>query len=168
MNSQLSKSLSGLDIINKVKSNLVQYKDLKKYKNIDELLGKYKKCVLLYHTAENYGHWTCLYEHDNKIYFFDSYGLIPDDELKFLHKDLKKELNSNHKHLTELLYNSDKPIEYNEYELQSKDKNVATCGRWIINRLKHTDISVEDYYQIFKEASKDIDLDLLISLLEPV
>ena len=164
----ISKSLSGLDILNNVNCNLVLYKDLKNYSNIDELLGKNKKCVLLYHTQENYGHWTCLYEYNNTIFFFDSYGLIPDDELKFLHKDLKTELNSNHRHLTELLYKGDKPVEYNEYQLQSKDKNVATCGRWCVNRLKYPEIGVDEYYKIFNDASKDIDLDKLICLLVPI
>tara|TARA_R110002126_G_scaffold37200_1_gene112589 strand:+ start:1963 stop:2469 length:507 start_codon:yes stop_codon:yes gene_type:complete len=168
MTEEISKSLSGFDILNKVKCNLVQYKDLKNYKNINDLLGKYKKCVLLYHTSENYGHWTALYEYNNTIFFFDSYGLIPDNELKFLHKDLKKELNSNHRHLTELLYNSNKPVEYNQYQLQSKDKNVATCGRHVVCRLQYPDISVDEYYKIFNSVSKDIDLDKLICLLVKV
>jgi hypothetical protein len=158
-------SLSGLDILDNVKCNLIQYKDINQYNSIEDLLGKYKKCVILYHTKKDYGHWTCLYEYNGTIFFFDSYGFIPDDELKFLHKDLKAELNSNHRYLTELLYNSNKPVEYNEYQLQDRKKNVNTCGRWVILRLKYPKISVNDFYDIFKESSKYINNDELITHL---
>ena len=170
MNNEIFKSLSGQDILNALeqKCNLVLYSQIHNFNSIEELLGKYKKCVILYHTSENYGHWTALYENKGTIYFFDSYGIIPDNELKFLHKDLKKELNSNHRYLTELLYNSNKPVQFNEYQLQSKKPNIATCGRWCINRLQNTDISVDNYYKIFKEASKKIDIDKLICLLVPI
>lgn len=164
---EISKSLSGIDILDKVKCNLIQYKDINKYNSIEELLGPTKKCVILYHTKRNYGHWTCLYEYNNTIFFFDSYGFIPDDELTFLHKDLKTELNSNHRYLTQLLYNSNKPIEYNEYQLQERNKNVNTCGRWVILRLKYPSISVDDFYNIFKQSSRYITNDELISLLIP-
>tara|TARA_R110002153_G_scaffold25979_3_gene81894 strand:- start:1454 stop:1948 length:495 start_codon:yes stop_codon:yes gene_type:complete len=158
-------SLSGLDILKNVKCNLIQYKDINQYNSIEDLLGKYKKCVILYHTKKDYGHWTCLYENNGTIFFFDSYGFIPDDELKFLHKDLKAELNSNHRYLTQLLYNSNKPVEYNEYQLQDRKKNVNTCGRWVILRLKYPKISVNDFYDIFKESSKYINNDELITQL---
>ena len=137
MNNEIYKSLSGGDILNALdqKCNLVLYSQIHNFNSIEELLGKYKKCVILYHTSENYGHWTALYENKGTIYFFDSYGIIPDNELKFLHKE--------------------KP-------------NIATCGRWCINRLQNTDISVDNYYKIFKEASKKIDIDKLICLLVPI
>ena len=84
----MDKSLSDTDILNYMngKTNLIQYKEIINYDNIDDLLGQYKKCVLLYHTRENYGHWTCLYKVKNTIYFFDSYGVIPDDEQNYYMK----------------------------------------------------------------------------------
>ena len=86
MNEEISKSLSGtevLDLLNN-KCNLVLYSDLHNIKSIQELLGEYKKCVLLYHTSANYGHYCCVYENNNTIFFFDSYGSIPDTQLNFL------------------------------------------------------------------------------------
>jgi hypothetical protein len=167
---ELSKSLSGDEILNSMnnKCNLITYKDIINYNTIEDLLGKYKKCVLLYHTSQNYGHWTCIYEYKKTIYFFDSYGVIPDDELKFLCKDLKEELNSNHRYLTKLLYDSSKKIEYNEYQLQEKKEGINTCGRHCINRLRYPQISVDDYYKIFKDASKYINMDELVCLLAPI
>jgi hypothetical protein len=167
-NMDISKSLSGTDILDQVKCNLIQYKDVNKYKSIEDLLGKYKKCVILYHTKRDYGHWTCLYEYNGTIFFFDSYGFIPDDELKFLHKDLKAELNSNHRYLTQLLYNSNKPVEYNQYQLQERKKDVNTCGRYVCLRLKYPAISVDDFYDTFKQSSRYISNDELICLLVPI
>ena len=70
MEKQISKSLSGEDILKALEyeCNLVQYKDLENFNSIEELLGPYKKCVLLYHTKLNYGHWTCLYEVNDTIF----------------------------------------------------------------------------------------------------
>lgn len=160
----INYSLSGNDILNALdnKCNLVQYKDVKKFNNINQLLGKYNKCVLYYHTSENYGHWTALYKYKNTIYFFDSYGFIPDDELNFLPFDLRDDLNSNYRYLTKLLYESNKRIEYNEHQFQKREQGINTCGRWVINRLKYPEISIKKYYNLFNQVKKYIDLDKLI------
>ena len=164
---EISKSLSGADIKSKVNCNLLQYSDLHKYNSIDDILGSHKKCVLLYHTSANYGHWVCIYEYKGTTFFFDSYGSIPDSQLKFLNKDLKEELNSEHRHLTELLYRSNRPVEYNQHQFQKREPNIATCGRHCIVRLKYPEISIEEYHQIFKQSSRYIDLDELVCLLIP-
>lgn len=160
-------SLSNNDILNYLdnKCNFHTYKELKNFNNIDELLGKYNKCVLLYLTKENYGHYTALYKVGNTIYFFDPYGYMIDDELKFVPKHLKKELNSDYRYLTELLYNSGYDVEYNEYQLQKKKIGINTCGRWVILRLIYPKISINDFYKLFNEVKDKIDLDKLITLL---
>ena len=159
--------LSGNDIILKLnnKVNVYSYSQIFNFKNINELLGKYKKIVLLYETSKNYGHWCCIYEHKNKIYFFDSYGLKPDEQFNFIQPELKKELYDNHKYLLELLYNSQKEIHYNQYQLQKKLPDIQTCGRWCVLRLKYPSISVNNFYNIFKDTSKLISNDELVSIL---
>ena len=167
MDKEISKSLSGtevLDLLNN-KANLVQYSDLHNIKSIDELLGEYKKCVLLYQTSSNYGHYCCVWEYNDTIFFFDSYGSKPDSQLNFVPKDLKQELNSNHNYLIRLMYDSGKNVEYNQYQFQSREPNVATCGRWCIARLRFPEISIDDYHDIFKDASKYMPMDELICLL---
>ena len=150
------------------KSNLIQYKDVEKYDNIDTLLGEYKKCVLLYHTSQSFGHWCALYRVGKTVYFFDSYGVMIDDQLKFLPKDLREDLNSNHRYLTELLYKSDYMVEYNEFEFQKKSPLINTCGRWTINRLRYPEISIDEYHKLFKDASKKMPMDELIVQLVPI
>ena len=150
------------------KSNLIQYKDVEKYDNIDTLLGEYKKCILLYHTSQSFGHWCALYRVGKTVYFFDSYGVMIDDQLKFLPKDLREDLNSNHRYLTELLYKSDYMVEYNEFEFQKKSPLINTCGRWTINRLRYPEISIDEYHKLFKDASKKMPMDELIVQLVPI
>ena len=165
----LNYSLSGEDILRELdgKCNLIQYKNIDKYKTIEDLLGKYKKCVILYNTTENYGHWTCLYEHNGTIYFFDSYGIIPDDELKW-RRCYGADCYHSVRYLTKLLYNDKRPVQYNEYPLQERRAGISTCGRHVINRLKYPEISVDDYYKIFKDASRYMNIDKLICLLVPI
>jgi hypothetical protein len=108
MDNQVSKSLSGSEVLKLLdnKANLFSYSQLHTINSIDELLGQYKKCVLLYHTSPTYGHYCCVWENNNTIFFFDSYGASVDTQLKFLPTHLKEELNSNHNYLIRLMFNS--------------------------------------------------------------
>jgi hypothetical protein len=165
---ELNTSLSGEDIHRLVDCNVLTYSDLHKHKTIDTILGEHKKAVLLYHTSPFYGHWCCLYEHNNTLFFFDSYGSILDSQLEHLDITLRKELKSNHTYLTKLLYDSNKKVEYNQYQFQRKAPGIATCGRHCLLRLRYPDIGIEEYNKIMKEASKYMDLDKLICLLVPL
>lgn len=162
---KIDYSLSGQDVIDALdgKCNIVSYPDIKKYRNINDLLGKYKKCVILYLNSANYGHWTCIYEYNGTIYFFDSYGVEPNGQLNWLPKNVNKLLKQDHKHLLKLLYNSGKPIEYNEYPLQKFGKGINTCGKWVVFRLKYPFLSVENFRKLFE--NKNIEPDKLINSL---
>ena len=170
MDNQISKSLSGSEVLKLLdnKANLFSYSQLHTINSIDELLGQYKKCVLLYHTSQNYGHYVCVWENNNTLFFFDSYGSKPDTQLKFLPTHLKEELNSNHNYLIRLMFNSGKKVEFNEYQLQSRENNITTCGRWCVNRLRFPEISIDEYHSIFKNSSNYIANDKLICLLVPI
>jgi len=163
-------SLSATQVLNLLdnKANFVQYSDLHKIPTIDELLGQYKKCVLLYQTSRNYGHYVALWEYNDTIFFFDSYGGIVDSQLKYVPPDLKDELNSNHNYIIRLMYESGKKVEFNQYQLQSREPDVSTCGRWTVNRLRFPEISINEYHDIFKQSSKYISNDELIVLLVPL
>ena len=162
----ISYSMSGADIIKELngKCNLVKYSDIRHFKTLEELLGKYKKCIILYETKQNYGHWTCIYEHNGTVYFFDSYGVIPNGQLKFIPTELNKALEQDHKHLIKLLLDSNKPVEYNEYRLQELKENVNTCGKWVTFRLKYPFVSVEDFGNLFKNKGGDFLINQLVKI----
>ena len=66
------------------------------------------------------------------------------------------------------MYNSGKKVEFNEYQLQSRENNITTCGRWCVNRLRFPEISIDEYHSIFKQSSNYIANDKLICLLVPI
>lgn len=133
---------------NKVK--IITHNKIKDYNNINNLLGKYNKCIILYRNALNYGHWTCLFRNNNGINFFDSYGNKPDKLLNFIPNNLNKILEQDHNNLIKLLYNSKENIFYNEYPLQEFKKKINTCGRWCVFRLICEDLNEHEFYKLFK------------------
>jgi len=165
---EIAKPLNGMELMKKLdfKPNIITYDNIHLYKDLDELLGESKACILLYLTKHNYGHWCCVYENDNvHIIFFDSYGFIPDDQLNFISKQLRKELRQEHRILTKLLYKSNKPVEYNEYKLQEEKEYISTCGRWVIVRLQYKNISIDNFANLFLENKDIIKPDVLITIL---
>jgi len=70
---------------NHYNDNVIKYSELANYKSIEELLPKdrsYK--IVLIEQNYNSGHWTALLRYDDTIEWFDSYGVCPDGELKFI------------------------------------------------------------------------------------
>ncbi len=154
-----SKSLSGDDVL-KICNNtaaVYTYPQLTKFKDIDDLLGKYGAVICLYLTNENYGHWCTIHKlNDDTICFFDPYGLMPDDELKFTKEHFRKSHKQWFPHLTWLLLKcSDKyKIDYNNHKLQSKKNNTATCGRWAGARIAFRHLTNDQFAKLFMRKGK--------------
>ena len=133
------------------KANLVLYPDLKKYKTIDEVLGRHKAAILLYVTQESpdsiFGHWTTIFKiKPNTLEFFDSYGFPPDYQLNF--SDLKYP-----PYLTRLLEKSKYNIIYNTHILQDRsNKNMSTCGRHVGLRLHFRQLPIQQYCKMLESA----------------
>ena len=150
--------LSGNDIINKVKMvhgvepNLITYNEIQKYGTIDELL-KNDMCVILYQWEEGYGHWTCIMKRKNVIEHFDSFGMIPDDELKWGKPEMNKILGQSFPLLTKLLLDSPYDIHFSDEVLQEKDS--TTCGRWVVFRLWLKNVSEYKFIKRFGKLSDD-------------
>jgi hypothetical protein len=149
-----AKALSNTDIMNLIggKANLMIYSQLQDYDDLDDVLGKYGALVLLYETSRNFGHWVCVFKvNNNTIEHFDSYGLKPDDEIKFIPEYFRKIAGADYPHLTALLYNSGYKVIYNEYQLQEKKSGINTCGRWVATRLNYRNIPQKKFAKFFLE-----------------
>lgn len=120
---------------------IMNYRQLRTYDNINDVLKPYDQAIILYETKLNLGHWVCLFRDGDVIEHFDSYGYSPDGELSFIPKNFKKAYYGKIPYLIWLLYKSKQPIRYNHYKLQKLGNNISTCGRWCIARLifKHLD-----------------------------
>lgn len=143
-NDEISRLLDG-------RVKILTYPELSRYKNIDQLLSPYGCAIILYQTKKNFGHWIALIKQGrNVIEHFDSYGIKPDNELKFVKYNMRRELGQDYPHLTYLLYHSPYRLSYNQYHLQKMKKNISTCGRWSVARCILKDIPLDQFVDLFK------------------
>jgi hypothetical protein len=161
------KALSNREVLNLVnnKANLLLYKDLHNFNNIDEVLGPHQACFLLYESKKNFGHWCCVFKIDNNtIEFFDPYGYFVDDELDFIPENFRKISNQDYPHLSYLLYKSPYMLSYNEHNFQELAKGVNTCGRWCALRMILRNYTLEEFQKIFNKINGD-ELVTLLTLI---
>lgn len=154
----MEKPLSNHDIMRALdyQTNIITYENLMNVKNIDEIL-KNNTCVIFYE-GKDIGHWVCVFKTKNGYEYFDSYGNIPDHNLKKKDNYFRKKI----PHLTWLLYRTGKPIEYNNYKLQEYNKNINTCGRWVIARLLLKKMPLKKFVKLFRTGN--IPSDILVTL----
>jgi len=143
--------LSAIDLMNYLPGvNIIQYHTLSQINKIEDILGK-KGCIILYPVKSNTnGHWVSIHLNpkDNKIYFFDSYSGFIDTQLKYRCRNMywKKSWSNR---LSKLLYDSKHEIDYNEFQLQSNDRDDTNCGYWCLARLKLNDLTAQEFYNVF-------------------
>ena len=137
--------LSGQDIVKMIGKGPVLYSDLKKYKNLNQLLGKEGYVVILYQTSsKTTGHFCALMIKNNAPYWFDSYGFKPDAEEQYTPYDQKLP-----RYLTMLLEADERPVSWNKHDYQAKRASVATCGRWSTIAILLKDLSPQDFQHVF-------------------
>ena len=151
-------ALSNTDIENILdgKVNIVVYPELTDYDTIDELLGPYGSCIMLYETKPSYGHWCCINKiNHNTVEFFDPYSSYPDDNLDHITTKFRKESNQFFPYLTLLLYNSGYNIDYNEFQFQKHANDIKSCGRWCCLRVMLKYLPLQEFAQIFMRPDGD-------------
>lgn len=145
-------ALSNYEIndILKDKTKILTYKALPQFNNINQILEPYKNFIMLYMSKPNYGHWCCVLKHPDRIEFFDPYGgkNTPDEELNMINDEVKGITNQDYPYLSQLLYNSGYPIEYNDHQFQEHGQGINTCGRHCIVRVLFKDLLLDDYYEL--------------------
>ena len=150
-------ALSDSDIMElmKGKANIVRYRDVKKYKTIEDLLRPYDVCFILYEWKEHFGHWIVLIKDDDLIEYFDSYGEYPDHYIDEISEPFRTESGQNDKTLSRLMLKYDGDLSYNEYQFQKLDNNIKDCGRWCVLRAQLKDLPLKS---IMINIIKKIDL----------
>lgn len=138
------------------KCKIEKYCNINKYKSLDDLLGSYQGCIILYMTNFNYGHWVLVYRRgDNIVEFFNSYGGRPDDDLKHIKKKFRDASNQNYTYLLKLLCEAPEEIHFNQYKFQKRGKEVQTCGKWCIVRLLFGNLDIDQFHKLFKGLDGD-------------
>jgi len=131
------------------KIKVMLYDEISQYKTINDLLYPYGRVCILYYWRKYHGHWICIFRNINdRVEVFDSFGSWIDDTLKDINYLFRKETNQETKHLTKLLYEGDRDVEYNDQKLQST--KASTCGRWCVYRMLRNDLTIEEFDDLFK------------------
>ena len=152
----INKALSDEDIKRILGSDakIIKYAELGQLYDIDQLLTDEKDyCIILYEDRPNRGHWTALLKYNNLYEHFDSYGVKPDSELKWIGAKRNRQLNQDEPYLTQLLKKEEEKYIYNNVAYQNKDSRVNTCGSHVVHRLyrlKNDNMSLPDYYHFMK------------------
>lgn len=155
-------------------TKIMTYPQIMQHDTLESMFGKANKVVILYLNEQNgnsyQGHWCLITRHNGNVVFFDSYGLMPDEQLKFHSKSRQRELGQTHNHLTRLLAESPLPVEYNEMKFQKKIRGVNTCGRHVGLRAKFYQVPLVTYQKLFKNLAKSgINLDMAsVELTDPI
>jgi hypothetical protein len=163
-------ALSNFDIFDLLngKVNIELYPNLHNYDNLDQLLGKYGICVLLFEAKPSYGHWVCLLKLNNmEVEFFNPYGGFPDDSLLQINQEFRKKSDQEYPLLSELLLNSPYKLTYNEYQFQEIKSDIKTCGRHCSVRLMCQELSLYQYVKFLDKLCKkfDTNYDGMVTLL---
>lgn len=137
MNNEISYLVSNKDIERKFHGSgsvkIIIYSQLKNTGNLFELVPESQSaCFILLRTSTNSGHWTVVVRNQNIIYYFDSYGIRPDGELKNVSVSDQYLLGENVKYLTTLINKLPNNYQffYNKIQFQKYGPEINTCGKW--------------------------------------
>jgi hypothetical protein len=178
---------------------IIRYGLLPSFQNLDQILDPYGAAIILFETevlngnpnqmkiknpkksAPIYsGHYVALcrsVDDDNNpsINFFDSYGIIPDDEKKYIDKEFQSIIGTSYNYLSQLLLhannNYDEVIEYNQIRFQKMDKNVSTCGRYCAIRVLLKEFPLDQFQEFMKRLKNRYDRsydEIVVILTQPV
>lgn len=146
--------LSGNQLITAVPgSKILTHDQLKDIKNVHDIFKNSNGVVfILLEWERNHkylkGHWIVLINHPDYIEIFDPYGNTPRNQWEILQNEFRNE-----PHLLNLLSTSIKPVYNNEFKLQGND--VDTCGRWVILRGLHKNLSPQKFKKYIFDFSKN-------------
>ena len=155
----IHRPLSDADLRNLLGNDLkiLKYSELANYQDLDQLLTKPTDyCIVLYEEELNSGHWTGLCKYNNMYEHFDSYGVRPDAELKWISPRLRQQLGERIPYLSNLLRQH--AYLYNTMKFQSDEHSVNTCGSHVAHRLfrlRNQDMNLKQYQDYMKELKKE-------------
>jgi hypothetical protein len=143
----IKKDLTGDEIRKLTGKNPILYSDLKNY-NVKKLLkgvGDFQ-VILLQTLSKIEGHYVAVFQRQDGIYYFDSYGLGSPDSYKEYTKFDQQYPN----YLSKLLKESGKPIISNNRDYQAwNPSGISTCGRYSALRIHLMGLDNNEFQSLF-------------------
>jgi hypothetical protein len=145
-----------LDLIDLEPSNIFTTHQLTEHNNIDELLDRKGRGIMLFLTEnDKTGHWIGLLRKGNTLEIFDPYGNKPREWEKKLNSI--KGLNPPIETLENLIKGSGYKIKINNVKHQPiNNSSSSTCGKHTALRLILNKLSLEEYNKFMKDIKKNI------------
>lgn len=152
----------------KGKTNIIAYRELADVDRIEDVMS-HDSCVILYETRDRSGHWCCMFFRYPKgrrrtpdLQWFDSYGMMPDSELKYIDNNYRKKSNQKRTHLTSLIIDwidrTGGKFKYSQYKLQRLSPTDNTCGRFVVLRLRMPDLDENQFAKLVYNSERAVDL----------
>lgn len=141
-NYYLAKSFTESELANSIDGHVFIVTPYNKEKIIKHVVSdkhKITKALIFYETGSDpmmntkQGHWCCMFFRYPNIYFFDSLGLFPDDQLNKIPMSYRTKSNQVERRLGKIFYaltQKGYKIHYNDKKYQEEKNDVATCGRY--------------------------------------
>jgi hypothetical protein len=156
-----SQDLTGSDIqiTTNGKCPVHLYKDLLNFNSLQEILGEYNKCIVLFpvKSSEN-GHWCALLFHEdiNTLEWFDPYGFSWNQELKYS-EDTKWTQYNIIGQLMDRAKQKGIITMYNPYRFQELKDGINTCGKHSSIRVRFSYLKIDEYKKLMmgQEDSPD-------------
>ena len=143
-------------------AKIILYSELKEYVSIQELLPNKRLdyvIILVEISGKNTGHWFCVVRNNNNIMVFDSYGVRPDKNLRWIDTYMRKKLNQNEPFLSYLLNKAKDDgfkVSFNGFEYQQLKSGVSTCGRHVINFINYFKMNNNVNLKTYKKYMDDL------------
>jgi hypothetical protein len=119
-------------------TKVMEYPDFAMMKTLPE------KCVYLFLTSDNYGHFCAVMRRGNAVELFDSYGLPPEGEHAFVSREMLDHLKERDDLILNICKENGWNVLHNKKRLQEW-KGSETCGRHCIERIRQFDTPIQDY-----------------------
>lgn len=113
-------------------TNVFRFRDVPKLSKIEDIFVN-NRCILLYETDDNVGHWVGLHHNKrrNRIEYWDPYGSFMDSQLEYINEPFLIRSGQDDKHLLKLLLEFVGSVHYLDKPLQHMKNGINTCGRWV-------------------------------------
>jgi hypothetical protein len=152
------------------RARIVLYPELRGMGSLDEVLGPYGAAIILFLSQPNYGHWCWLIRgvggDPGLVEFGNPYGQdsdgvggYPDDSLDLLERRWAASSGQDVPWLSLLMMRSPYHLSYNQYDFQSRAKNIKTCGRHCAARILYRNLELDEYADMLDEAADETETD---------
>ena len=140
-----------------LRTHVVEFADIPRYRTPTDLLAGDEAVVIYVRTGPSFGHWTTLFRRGAELEVFDSAGAAIDQDLLFLPPAERVALHETQPFLLEMLEDparNTEQVEVNGMRYQRLTDAVNTCGRHVIVRLLHRNLSSEQYDAFMRGAKR--------------